>query len=140
TLERIAGARAQIAVQTQHPDAARALGFLDAANDFVAGILSAGQGDFANATELMTHAHEGFEYVGHDELAHASEGLRLFLSGVLSVRSLDLGSGKEQLKQAQEYLNKAGRFGTRFRPLMDHMAPDQLWVAGVEAFAKMDYV
>jgi hypothetical protein len=137
-LARIESARAGFGRFENHPDYATGIAFLDAAQNFYASLGRLQSADFATSLELITHAHEGFEAIGHEELAQTSEGLRLYMTGIVNLQAFNLGSANQQLKEAQQYLDKAGSFGLRFRPMIDHIAPEQLFVAGVAAAVRQD--
>jgi hypothetical protein len=121
-----------------HPQYQLGVTFLDASQSFFAALLRAQSAEFSNAFELMTHAHDGFEAIGHHGIAQASEGLRLYYAGVVAAQGVNLGAATERFKEAQQFLDKAGVYGQRFRPLIDHMAPDQLFLAGVAALLRQD--
>jgi hypothetical protein len=115
------------------------LTFLDATRSFFGALLRAQSADFSSALELMTRAHGGFEAIGHDALTHVSEGLRLYFAAVVDVQALNLGGATQRFKEAQQFLNEAGVYGQRFRPLIDHLAPDQLFLAAISALFRQDY-
>jgi hypothetical protein len=121
-------------------DYQQARGFLAAArNLFLALQLVQTQADFATAVQLLEQAKAVFAALELEPLAAASEGLRLYFSGIVEIRRQNAGRAIELLNQAPQYLREAGDFGARFRPLIDHMAPDQLFAAGVVAVSRQDF-
>ncbi len=96
------------------------------------------EADFAAAAGLLASSRAVFQALDLNELADTAEGLRLYFEGLTEVRRQNLTRAMELLRQAPEVLNRAGDFGGRFQPLVDHMAPDQLFTAGVIALTRGD--
>jgi hypothetical protein len=140
SLARLEEAARQLERYREHEDYQEARGFLAASrNLFRALQLVQTEANFAAAVTLLEQAKAVFAALELEELTEAAEGLRLYFSGILEIRRQNLGSAMELLNKAPEYLREAGDFGALFRPLIDHMAPDQLFAAGVMAISRQDF-
>ena len=140
SLARLAEAGRQLERFREDEDYEAARSFVGAStNLFRALVLVQSEADFANAALLLDQARAGFSALELEELADAAEGLRLYFAGIVEIRQQNLGRAVELLKKAPEYLRKGGDFGARYRPLIDHMAPDQLFVAGAVAVSQQDF-
>lgn len=136
-LEQVAAGFEQFAGHAQYEVG---LALLDAARNFFGASLRVAQSaDFRGALELMIRARDGFEAVGHEPLRQTSEGLRLYFAAIVDAQELNLGGATERFKEAQQFLDQAGVYGQRFRPLIDHLAPDQLFIAALSALLRQDY-
>lgn len=140
SLTRLEEAGRRLESYRDHDSYREARGFLAASrNLFLALQLVQRQADFATAVQLLEQAKAVFAALELHQLADASEGLRLHFSGVLEIRRQNVGSAIEQLNKAPQYLREAGDFGALFQPLIDHMAPDQLFAGGVVAVSRQDF-
>lgn len=140
SLARIEEASRRLESYRDHENYQEARGFLAASrNLFLALQLAQAQADFATAVQLLAQAKAVFTALELEQLADASEGLRLYFSGIAEIRRQNIGSAIEQLNKALQYLREAGDFGALFRPLIDHMAPDQLFAGGVVAVSRQDF-
>ncbi len=140
SLARLEEASRELERYRDHEGYQEARAFLAASrNLFQALLLVQTQADFAAAVQLLEQAKAVFAALELEQLAGASEGLRLYFSGIVEIRRQNVGSAVELLNKAPQYLREAGNFGALFRPLIDHMAPDQLFAAGVVAVSRQDF-
>jgi len=123
----------------QHPAYESMRAFLGASRHFFLALARVqSEADFAAAAGLLRSAGEVFQALEFDELTAAAEGLRLYFEGISEIGRQNLTRGMELLSRAPEALGRAGEVGARFRPLVDHMAPEQLFTAGVIALTRTD--
>lgn len=97
------------------------------------------EGDFAGALHSLKVATEGFKQIGHDELRDLSIGLSTYCTGVVSLQSRNWGKALELLKEAKEYLQQAGEFGSFFQIIIDGMKSEALFLAAGNAISASDY-
>lgn len=123
----------------RHPDYENMRAFLAASRQFFLALARVqSEADFGAAAGLLASSGGVFQALELHELADTAEGLRLYFEGLTEVRRQNLTRAMELLRQAPETLGRAGGLGERFRALVDHMAPDQLFTAGVIALTRGD--
>lgn len=82
------------------------------------------EGNFDLAVKLEESAATGFEQLGIGELESVARCMSAYATAMMEVRRLNINRGLELLAETEEFLRNAGRFGTKFQPLIDHMKPE----------------
>lgn len=94
--------------------------------------------DFAPASDGFHEAAKTFGALGFDNLRDLAVGMGAYAAAVVMLRQLNVGQALEYFARVKSYLESAGKFSTRFQVLIDHMEPDALVVAGVQALMRLD--
>jgi len=97
------------------------------------------EGDYVKAQELFQSATKEFGKVGQGELKDLSMALGLYSSGITELQRFNIGQGSKLLKKVKNYLRNAGKFGSKYETLIDHMEPDVFFVSGIQALQAYDY-
>jgi len=97
------------------------------------------QANFVEARDLFESAEDGFSQVGHDELRDLSIGLGVYAEAVVNLQEGNIGQALELLTEVKDYLRNAGKFSRKFEPLIDHMEPENLFLAGSRALQNLDF-
>lgn len=96
------------------------------------------KGDFAGALDLLPLSAEGFDRVEQRELRDLSVGMGVYARSVVELHALNIGKALELLAEVKDYLRSAGRYGGSFEPMIDHMEPDALFLAGSQSMMSLD--
>lgn len=97
------------------------------------------RGDFMNARKELECAVQGFSRIGQTELRDLSIGLGIYVEVITEVQSQNIGRALKLCGEAKEYLEAAGKFSNKFKPLVDFMEPDTLFLAGFNALSSSDF-
>lgn len=97
------------------------------------------EGDYVKTQELFQSATKEFGKVGQGELKDLSMALGLYSSGITELQRFNIGQGSKLLKKVKNYLRNAGKFGSKYETLIDHMEPDVFFVSGIQALQAYDY-
>jgi tetratricopeptide (TPR) repeat protein len=100
------------------------------------GQLCIGRGEFSQGAEVMQKASEIFTELDIGDRAKMCRGMNMYLSGVAELQRLNLADGQELLRQAETHLS--GTVNPQLRRMLDHLAPDQLFIAGGVALVRGD--
>lgn len=95
--------------------------------------------DFAGACLAMQEAAQGFAQVEQHELLAVSRGLVSYSKALAHLQKSNIGEAQELFRESTNYLKDAGRFGQQFRPLIDHMKPEQLYISGMQSLQMLDF-
>jgi len=95
--------------------------------------------DWVNAHELLLSAADGFNSIGIRELFDLCIGIGSYSEAIIEIQKSNIGKALELLSDVKKYLDNAGQFGSKFRPLIDHIEPDALYLAGVKALMELDF-
>jgi hypothetical protein len=93
---------------------------------------------FVEARDHLQRASQGFSQTGLEELRDLAIGFGTYAEAIIELQAYNVGKAQEIFAETREYLRKAGKFGQRFAPIIDHMHPDQLYVQGVQALMTRD--
>lgn len=107
-------------------------------NHFEAIRVVRGEGDFTKATALMQQAMDGFEQLRLRELSDVSTGLMHYNLAISELQKLNIGQAVELFDATIEYLERAGRYGKKYRNLIDHMKSEALYISGIQALQNLD--
>jgi hypothetical protein len=106
---------------------------------FEALMLVRGQADWAKAHELLLSAAKGFDSIGRAELRDLSIGMGTYSEAIIELQKFNISQALDLIANVTKYLDSAGEFGSKFKPLIDHMGPDALFIAGVKALLELDF-
>ncbi|UJS20745.1 MAG: hypothetical protein L3J18_17955 [Candidatus Brocadia sp.] len=95
-------------------------------------------GDFVVAVDLLDRAASGFDQLGQTHARDISVGLGAYAQSVLDVRAMNITRAFDRLQAVEVYLNKAGTFSSKYKPLVDHMKPEMLLIASLLALQQLD--
>ena len=108
-------------------------------NFFDAMGLMKSRGDYMNARKKLECAVQGFNRIGQTELRDLSIGIGIYAEAVTEVQNQNIGRALNLCREAKEYLDAAGEFSSKFRPLVDCLEPDTLFLAGFSALTSSDF-
>jgi hypothetical protein len=97
------------------------------------------KGDFVAARKSLQSAKSGFDQMGLDELRDLSIGMGVYAEAVTELQKLNISRALDLFENVKMYLESAGKFGSKFKPLIDHMEPEALFVAAVNAMMTSDF-
>lgn len=102
------------------------------------GIL-AGTLDWAQVSELFRQAATGFEYLGQEHLRDLAIGMSVYVQAVVELRNLNVKLAIDHLHAVEDYFEKAGEYSRKFKPLIDHIKPEMLFVSSIPAIQQLDF-
>jgi len=91
------------------------------------------EGDFLRAVELGNAAIIGFEKLNFDELESTARAITAYAYAITELKKLNISRYLELHKEIEDYLKKAGQFGLKLNPMIDHMKPEAEFIGGVQA-------
>lgn len=95
--------------------------------------------DYLHAVGLFERAGSGFHRLGQDGPRDLCIGMGAYAQAVLDVRQLNIAQARDRLKAVEEYLERAGRFSSKFKPLIHHMKPEMLFSAALPSLFQLDF-
>ena len=96
------------------------------------------EGKFDLAGKLEESAAAGFQQLGIYELESMSRSMSAYANAVIEVQRLNINRSLELFAATEDYLRKAGRFGRKFQPTIDHMKPEALFIGVIPALLAGD--
>ncbi len=140
SLQMVQEAVAEIEKQEQTDDTRFMLQFLASLWDFFKAFLIVKESaDFAQAQALLQRAYQTFEQLELSELKDLAYSWLLYFSAIVDLRTLNLSSGLEKIKQAKTNFNKLDKFGQFFGEQRDSMEAESLFISGLSYFTQLDY-
>jgi hypothetical protein len=97
------------------------------------------EGNFDLAADAQASAVAGFERLEIREMTSLSRTLLTHTQAVIEIRRLNVAHAQRLLDEAEKNLRAAGRFEQKYRPLIDHMKPDALFVGAIQALQLADF-
>lgn len=102
------------------------------------GVMTGGL-DFAHAVELYNQAANGFNELGIVNLRDLSIGMAYYSQAVVDLRQSNVTLAIERFREVEGYLENAGKFSSKFKPLIDHMKPEMLFASSIPALQQLDF-
>ena len=100
--------------------------------------LVAEEGNFLQSIESAEAAANGFNQIGFEELESTSRAFSAYAYAITELHKLNVGRYLELHSDLEEYLRKAGRFGLKLQPMIDHLKPEAEFVSGIQALQLSD--
>lgn len=109
-------------------------------NFFYAITLIKKENNFIEANKLFQFAADGFDQIGNELLKDLSVGMNTYTAAIIEMGNLNVSRSLELLTEAKNYLRRAGKYSRAFEPMIEHIEPDQFFIAGVQALQKLEFV
>jgi hypothetical protein len=106
---------------------------------FFKAIMTMRAGDFAGAIPSLDSAVTEFDRLGFPVQRDISIGMREYCIAIVALRNANIGTAAEHFAKTKSFLERAGKFSSRFEMMIGLMEPDALFVAGVQAMMSLDY-
>ena len=136
SLERIEKASQEIERFATHEGYDEASRLLNAQGTFHLAILQLQAMNFSASAESFASAAKGFTELEIEDLANLCDAFRTYVVAATELQNLNLTAGLDLLKKAETGLAGIGEVGSVYRRIIEHMMPEQLFVAGVVALGK----
>lgn len=95
--------------------------------------------DFEQAATLLEGAASGFDQLGLAALRDLCIGMGAYSEAVLDLRQMNIAQARDRFQAMEEYLEKAGKFSSKFKPLIDHMKPELLFTTALPPLLQLDF-
>lgn len=97
------------------------------------------EGNFLQAVGFAESAVTGFRQLGLNDLEASSLAISAYGEAIVELRKLNVARFLELHASIEDYLRKAGRFGQKLQPMIDHMKPESEFVGGIQALQVGDF-
>lgn len=98
-----------------------------------------GSSTFEQAFELFQQAAEGFDSLRLENLRDLSIGFAIYSQAITDMRQMNISQAIDRLRSVEQYLEHAGKYSRKFKPLIDHMKPETLFASAVRPLQELDF-
>lgn len=111
---------------------------LIAMGDFQMGLSNIQAGNFVQAKQSMQSASIASNQLGIIDFGNIADALMSYTDAIINLQQLNIAKATELFSGAKTKLQHASKYGKKFESLIDHMEPEALFVAMMQALMQED--